>query len=225
MGTDQYGRDILSRVIWGSRISLIVAFSAVGLAAIFGVFLGMVSAYLGGVVDEVIMRVMDILLSFPVVVLAIALMASLGPGLGNVIFVISLVSIPVFARITRGSILSEIGKEYVLAEKASGCTGYRLLMKHLLPNSIAPIIVQASLCMADAILYEAALSFLGVGIRPPTSSWGMMLSDAKAFVLSGEWWMTVFPGIAITMTVLCFNFLGDRLRDALDPSLRRAIAG
>ncbi|MBS7649214.1 ABC transporter permease [Candidatus Bathyarchaeota archaeon] len=221
MGTDQFGRDILSRVIYGSRTSLTVAVCSISLAAIIGVFLGIIAGYIGGKVDTIISRIMDVMFAFPAVVLAIAIMAALGPGIINVILVIVFVSTPQFVRISRGSALAEKEKPYVLAARSVGISSLRIMFRHILPNTLSPTIVQFTVLMAWAILTEAALSFIGVGIRPPEPSWGFMLNEARNYILTGQWWMILFPGLAITISALTFNFLGDTLRDALDPRIRR----
>ncbi len=221
MGTDQFGRDILSRVIYGSRTSLTVAVCSISLAAIIGVFLGIIAGYIGGKVDTIISRIMDVMFAFPAVVLAIAIMAALGPGIINVILVIVFVSTPQFVRISRGSALAEKEKPYVLAARSVGISSLRIMYRHILPNTLSPTIVQFTVLMAWAILTEAALSFIGVGIRPPEPSWGFMLNEARNYILTGQWWMILFPGLAITISALTFNFLGDTLRDALDPRIRR----
>jgi peptide/nickel transport system permease protein len=221
MGTDQFGRDILTRVMYGARASLIVAISSITLAALFGVFLGIIAGYIGRKLDTVISRIIDIMFAFPAVVLAIAVMAALGPGIVNVILVIVFVSIPQFVRISRASAITEKEKPYVLAARSVGASPLRIMFRHILPNTLSPTIVQFTVLMAWAILTEAALSFIGVGIRPPEPSWGFMLNEARNYILTGEWWMILFPGLAITISALTFNFLGDTLRDALDPKIRR----
>lgn len=219
-GTDEFGRDIFSRVIYGSRISLQVGFIAVGLAMFIGGFLGAISGYYGGRTDNIIMRIMDVLLSIPQILLAIAIAASLGPGLFNLMIAVGISSIPSYARIVRGSVLSIKGQEFVEASKAMGAGDLQIIMKHIIPNCMAPIIVQATLGVAFAILTAAGLSFIGLGIQPPVSEWGGMLSSARGYIRDCAY-MTFFPGMAIMITILALNFLGDGLRDALDPKLRR----
>ncbi|MDN5336295.1 MAG: peptide/nickel transport system permease protein [Synergistales bacterium] len=219
-GTDEFGRDIFSRVIYGSRISLQVGFIAVGLAMFTGGFLGAVSGYYGGRTDNIIMRIMDILLSIPQILLAIAIAASLGPGLFNLMIAVGISSIPSYARIVRGSVLSIKGQEFVEASKAMGAGDLQIIMKHIIPNCMAPIIVQATLGVAFAILTAAGLSFIGLGIQPPVPEWGAMLSSGRGYIRDYAY-MTFFPGMAIMITILALNFLGDGLRDALDPKLRR----
>jgi len=219
-GTDEFGRDIFSRIIYGSRISLQVGFIAVGLAMFVGGFLGAVSGYYGGRTDNIIMRLMDILLSIPQILLAIAIAASLGPGLFNLMIAVGISSIPSYARIVRGSVLSIKGQEFVEASKAMGANDLQIIMKHILPNCMAPIIVQATLGVAFAILTAAGLSFIGLGIQPPIPEWGGMLSSGRGYIRDYAY-MTLFPGLAIMITILALNFLGDGLRDALDPKLRR----
>ena len=219
LGTDDLGRDILSRIIYGARVSLIVAVVSVGLAFAFGTLLGSISGYYKGALDNVIMRIMDIILAFPYLLLAIVVVAYLGPSLENAMMAIGITYVPRFARIVRGSVLEECEKDYVMAAKAVGAKDWRIIFIAILPNCLGPLIVQTTLSFASAILDAAALSFLGLGAQPPTPEWGAMIARSRALILRASWVMT-FPGIAILMAVLGFNLLGDGLRDALDPRLR-----
>jgi peptide/nickel transport system permease protein len=215
-GTDELGRDVLARLIWGARASLMAGLVSVSIAVTVAVPLGLVSGYLGGAVDALLMRVVDAMLAIPFLVLAIALAAFLGPSLTNAMIAIGVVQTPIFTRLTRGQTLAVKHEDYIEAARAVGNPHRRILLRHILPNILAPILVQATLAIAAAIIAEASLSFLGLGQQPPAPSWGSMLNTASHF-LSQAPWMAVWPGLAIFSLVLSFNLLGDGLRDALDP--------
>ena len=219
LGTDDLGRDILSRILWGARVSLTVGVVSVSIGLFFGSVLGALSGFYKGWLDSIIMRFMDILLSFPHILLAIVIVAYLGPGLRNAMIAIGIISIPRFARIVRASVLEEYEKDYVMAVKALGARDTRIIFNAILPNCLAPIIVQASLGFGSAILDAAGLSFLGLGAQPPIPEWGAMIAMGRTLILRA-WWVMTLPGIAILLAVLGFNLLGDGLRDALDPRLR-----
>jgi peptide/nickel transport system permease protein len=220
LGTDALGRDILVRVLHATRVSLGLGVSSVAVAAVAGSLLGLVAGYAGRRVDLVLMFLMDIVLAFPSTLLAIAIVAMIGPGLGNSLLAISTVSVPIYARIARGTVLELREQEFVVAARGLGGRDGRVLLSHILPNALPPLIVQTTLAIAFAILEAAALGFLGLGAQPPTPEWGAMLADSYKYFTSGAWWAFFFPGAAIMLAVLGFNLLGDGLRDALDPRLQ-----
>ncbi|MDO5713524.1 MAG: ABC transporter permease [Tissierellia bacterium] len=220
MGTDNFGRDIFARIIYGARISLVIGLGSMMISVCIGMILGAISGYYGGYLDQVIMRIMDIFLSIPQLILAIAIAAALGGGIGNLILAVSLSSIPRYARILRGSVLQAVSQEYVEAAKAGGASDFRILLKHIIPNCLGPIIVQATLGVGVSILSAASLSFIGMGIAPPKPEWGSMLSVGRTYIRDYPH-ITLFPGLAIAITIFALNVVGDGLRDAFDPKQRR----
>jgi dipeptide transport system permease protein len=220
LGTDAIGRDILSRLIYGARLSLLIGIAVVALSIVVGIALGLIAGFARGITEIAIMRLMDIILTLPSLLLAIVIVAILGPGIMNAMLAVAVVVLPHYVRITRAAVISERAKDYVTAARTNGAGVFRLMFKEVLPNCSAPLIVQASLGVSTAILDAAALGFLGLGAQPPASEWGTMLADAREFVLRA-WWVVTFPGLMILITVLAFNLLGDGLRDALDPKLKR----
>ena len=219
-GTDELGRDIFSRILYGGRVSLKIGIISVGIGLIFGGSLGVIAAYYGGVTETVIMRVIDVLMAIPSIILSISICAALGSGIVNTMIAVGISSIPTYARVFRSSVISEKSKEYIEAARAVGAGNARIILKHILPNSIAPVIVQASLGVAQAITTAASLSFIGLGIQPPNPEWGALLSSGRQYIRDFPH-MVVYPGIAIMLTVLALNLIGDGLRDALDPRLKR----
>ena len=219
LGTDELGRDILMRLLWGARYSLFMSLLSIGAALVFGGMLGAVAGYFGGLIDNVIMRIMDILLSMPSMLLALTVVAALGTSTFNVVVAVAISFVPSFARVLRSSVLEVKENEYIEAARAIGANNFRIITKFVIPNSLAPIIVQGTLGVANAILTVASLSFVGLGVQSPTPEWGAMLSNARTYMREA-WHITVFPGIAIMLAILSLNLMGDGLRDALDPKLK-----
>jgi peptide/nickel transport system permease protein len=219
LGTDEVGRDILSRIVWGARISLQIGLTIVFLAASIGLVVGLVSGYFGGILDQILMRVTDMFMSFPTLILAIAMTAALGSSLLNAVLAMIIVWWPIYARLSRSEVLAVKEKEYIRAIKAIGAGSLKILFFHVLPNSIDVIIVRASIDFGNAIMFCAALSFIGLGAQPPQPEWGAMVTSGRNY-LRDAWWLVTFPGLAIFLTVMSFNLLGDSLRDFLDPKLR-----
>jgi len=217
MGTDSFGRDIFSRAVYASRLDLTIAFSVVPIALGFGVLMGMISGYYRGRVDDVIMRITDVLLAFPSFILALTITAILGNTVFNVIIAIAIAYIPYFVRLTRGQVLSARELDYAEAARCVGNPGWRIMLLHLMPNCLTPALVQATLCLGWAILDASGLAFLGLGIRPPTAEWGVMVSEGARDIVSGQWWTSFFPGAVIVLTAFGFNLIGDGLRDITDP--------
>lgn len=222
MGTDNYGRDVWSRVLHGGRLSLTVGMISVVIGAVAGVALGLLAGYYGGWVDSVIMRLMDAMLAFPGILMAMTVVAILGGSLTNVMIAVGISSVPGFARLVRGSVLSAKENEYVMAARIAGCRNGRIMVIHILPNIFAPLLTYATLRISTSIIAAASLNFLGLGAQRPTPEWGVMLSDGRDYMRQ-YWWLSTFPGLAIMVTALSINMLGDGLRDALDPRLRRGI--
>ena len=220
LGTDPVGRDVLSRLIHGTRLSLAIGLISVAISLAFGIALGLVAGYARGLTETIIMRLMDVMLALPSLLLAIAVVAILGPGLANAMYAIAIVLLPHYVRLTRAAVMSEAGRDYVTSSRIAGAGPLRLMVATILPNCLAPLIVQATLGFSNAILDAAALGFLGLGAQPPTPEWGSMLASALEFIQRAPWVVT-FPGLAILVTVLAFNLMGDGLRDALDPKLKR----
>jgi dipeptide transport system permease protein len=221
LGTDAVGRDMFSRLVYGARYSLFIGVVVTCIALVSGIVIGVIAGYFRGWIDTVIMRIMDIILAFPSLLLALVLVAVLGPGLTNAMIAIALVLQPHFVRLTRAAVMTEKSREYVIAAQVAGAGPLRLMFVTILPNCVAPLIVQATLSFSNAILDAAALGFLGMGAQPPTPEWGTMLAEAREFILRA-WWVVTFPGLAILVTVLSINLMGDGLRDALDPKLKRS---
>jgi len=220
MGTDDFGRDILSRVLYATRVDLLIAFSAVSVASIAGIALGSVAGYFRGRVDEFIMRTLDVIQAFPAFILAMGLAVALGSGKMNIIYVVAFIMVPIFARLTRSEVLSARERGYTEAARCMGATQAEIIFVHLLPNCLTPVLVQFALSMSYAILDAAALSFIGLGVNPPEAEWGSMVNQGVRFIVSGEWWMSIFPGLMMSVCILGFNLLADGLRDVFDPKLR-----
>lgn len=220
-GTDNYGRDIFTRVVYGCRLSIFISITAVGISSIIGVPFGIISGYYGKKMDIIFMRGMDIILAFPIFIFAMSLAASLGAGIAATIYATGIAGIPQYARLVRAQTLSVKENQYIEAARASGASDIQIMFNHVLPNVFSPVIVLATLGMGNAILISAGLSFIGLGVRPPTPEWGVIISEGRDYLMQGYWWLAGFPGLAIMATVLGFNLVGDSLRDIFDPRLRR----
>lgn len=221
LGTDDRGRDVLSRMIWGTRVSMSVGFVAVGISIVVGIFFGSLAGYYGGKVDAVILRVIEIIMCFPTIVLILTAMALLPPHIMNVMVAIGLTGWTGIARLVRGQFLRLKSADFAVAARATGLSDSRIIFRHLLPNALSPVLVAATFGVGGAILIESALAFLGFGVPPPTASWGEILNQSQRYILRGSWWLVVFPGIAVFVTVTAFNLVGDGLREAMDPRLRK----